>query len=88
VGVARGRYTYHRGDSWRYGILTLGHYRTPGNTVSDFSEARVHVQHLGRHRLLLVSTRIMETEVKGVSLVTFEYLQHLKKGVMRTKPTL
>lgn len=39
---------------------TLGHDGTSGDTVRDVAEARVHVQHLGRHSLVLVSMRIVE----------------------------
>lgn len=69
-------------------MLTLSHDRTSGNAVSDVAEARVHVQHLGWHGLLLVSLLCVWDNTDRSGRATFEYLQHLKKGVMRTKPTL
>ena len=68
-------------------MLTLSHDRTSSNAVRDVAEARIHVQHLGRHSLLVVSLLCVELR-RGDGETTFEYLQHLKKGVMRTKPTL
>jgi hypothetical protein len=54
--------------------------------VSNIAEARVDVDHFGRHCLWdHVSQRPPSW---GQSSQTFGYLQHLKNGVILTKPML
>lgn len=71
------------------GVFTLSHNGATSDAVSDVAEARVHVKHLGRLRLF--PSAFANGAMVGewpTSLHTFEYLQHLKNGVMRTRPTL
>lgn len=66
-------------------LLTLCCQCAASDAVCDLAETRVHVQHFGRRGLCLV----LESEHRQeIPVRAFEYLQHLKKGVMRTKPML
>lgn len=54
--------------------------------MSDFLETWVHVKHFGWRCLIFAIRGLNAMGKKGI--LTFEYLQHLKNGVMRTRPML
>ena len=78
--------------------LTLSYDGASCNAMADVLQAGVEVEHLSWHRLRFKSAtsspgkafatanRSMHT-CEGTKL-TFGWPQHLKKGVIRTKPTL
>lgn len=69
---------------------TLCYESSACDTVRDFLKARIHIQHFGWSCLLVVNSQSQQIACLYVRWywLTFEYLQHLKNGVMRTSPTL
>ena len=65
---------------------TLSCQSTPCDAMSDFFDAGIHVQHFGWCRLICLSVGMFNNSKQET--FTLEYLQHLKKGVMRTSPIL